>query len=210
MKVSSPQIEMEAIRDYETSCPRNRKTGKHRRYNCLCLLCCLLCLMVIGICLFLLYPRKIQLCYKLHLGWGVLTGREGDEGEYDIKIKNRNFYSIDLYDFEYDIYYGKRVEDYHVLTFPIGDWTIGPRTTSFRKETYVHTTRFTSVVPRSRILGCFAETVDDLSFNISAKLTGCVADLCRVIEKNNFVYVRKCPSDGRDWGCLDYSLRIFG
>ena len=58
----------------------------------------------------------------------VVYRQAGDVDEYDIKIKNSNYYNLNLHDVQFDVYYGARDEAHQVFDFEIGDWFIGPRT----------------------------------------------------------------------------------
>lgn len=171
----------------------------------MCTLIFAICLIVLGVILYFLYPRTIQICYNLNFGKEVLYRLEGDEDEYEIAIKNSNYFLLDLQDLNIKAYYGEFVEDDQILSFDLGNWRIGAKTTSRRNVTYVYTQRFTAVVPSSRVLGCFTETVESLTFNLRVMFTGCILGLCRDVHNKELSYVKTCPSDD-GWQCFNYKL----
>jgi len=177
------------------------------RYKNLC--CVLLFFLLLGIILsiFFLYPRTIQLCWKLQFTAQTLVSFKDDSGEYEIKIINGNYYALHLHDFRIKAYYGDRVEEKQVLEFDIGDWNIGPQTSIERNETYVHTQSW-ALALQGDTVRCLSLMIDKLSFNISAVMESCILGKCKDIEENNLVFVKNCPSsDG--WECWDYKIKYF-
>jgi len=181
--------------------------GNKGRRKWMCLVCVIL-LTAIVLCVYFLYPRTIQLCVKLDFGSDLLTRTKGDQGNYTMKVKNRNYYAVEIHDMEFGAYYGERVENEQVLTAKIDDWHIGALKSSLRNESYVYTQTFITVVPRAEIIGCFKQMLDSLSFNVSAKLTGCMLGTCAEIEGNELVYTLNCKGEGKS-GCLDYTPKLF-
>jgi len=181
--------------------------GNKGRCKCLCLVC-VMSLTAIILCLYFLYPKTVQMCVKLDFGMEVLTQIEGDEGTYDIEVKNSNYYAVDIHNMEFGVYYGERIEEEQVLIASIDDWHIGALKSSLRNENYAYTHTFVDVVPRTEVIGCFRQMVDSLSFNVSAKMTGCMLGSCVDIESNEFVYIVNCVGEGKR-GCIDYTRKIF-
>lgn len=182
---------------------KNKCRCKH-----LCYLACAFFLLVIILTIYFLYPKNVQICYKFDFGQDVATKLQGDIDEYDIKIKNSNYYTVELHDVRFYAYYGYRVPDDQLLSFEIGDWNIGPRTTSIRNESYVYTQNFLSVVPSTMLYACVMQRIDNLSFNVSVAMKGCILGTCRDIDNDELVYDRDCPSD-YGWKCMDYTIKIF-
>jgi len=181
--------------------------GNKGRRKCLCLFCVILLLAII-LCLYFLWPKRVQVCVKLQFGMDVLSKLDGDEGTYDIEVKNSNYYALEIQNLEFGAYYGERIEDEQVLNAQINDWHIGSLKSSLRNENYVYTQTFAHVVPSAEIIACFRQMVDSISFNVSAKMTGCMLGSCVDIENDELVYVLNCVGEGQG-GCLDYTKKIF-
>jgi len=181
--------------------------GNKGRRKCLCLVCVILITAII-LCIYFIYPKTVQVCVKLDFGAEVLSQVEGSKGTYTMEVKNRNYYAVEIYDLEFGVYFGERIEDEQVLIAQMDDWTIGGLKSSLRNENYVYTQTFVDVVPSSLVIGCFRQLVDSLSFNVSAKMTGCMLGSCLEIENDELVYVLNCVGEGKR-GCIDYTRKIF-
>jgi len=182
--------------------------GKKGRRKCLCLACLILTVAIV-LCLYFLYPRRIQACVKLEFGAEVFTKLEGDFGTYNIKVKNENYYPLDITHLEFGAYYGKRTDDKQLLNAEIEKWNIGSLESSSRDENYVYTQTVEDAGAKAEIYACFMQQVETVSFNVSAKMTGCMLGSCADVENHEIVYTLNCMGGEGSKGCLDYTKNIF-
>jgi len=181
--------------------------GNKGKRRCLCLICIMLFIAIV-LCLYFLWPKKVRLCVKLNFGPEVLSQVAGNEGSYEMEVKNYNYYGLDIHNLSFAAYYGERIEEEKVLSAQIDDWHIGILKTSSRNENYVYSQTFVDVVPSLEVQKCFGQLIDTVSFNVSARMTGCMLGSCVDIENHEIVYTINCRGEGKS-GCLDYTKKIF-
>jgi len=173
-----------------------------------CCFVCLIFLLVLSVILLVVIPRPLQYCVAFSFDdQNAMNKVSGDEGHFDMQIKNRNFIPVSIQEFEINTYYGGVNEVQQLINVPSSDYSIGAKNTlSTNNRTYVFAQDSTDVVPAATLRSCSEGNRVDLTYHIVTSFKGCLMPfICKsgiVLESS---YVNRCLEDNY-WECTDFGI----
>jgi len=177
---------------------------KHKK--CFCFFGIFL-LLLLFTCLILL-PKPLHLCVTFSFDdKNAIDKVPGDEGHFELTIKNPNYIPVSVQGFEISAYYGGVAEKKRVINVARSDYSIGSKTTlRSNNKTYVYAENSPGIVPFAALNGCSMGARAGLTYDLVASFKGCLMPfLCKSGIVLETPYINNCQRD-HDWMCTEFEI----